>query len=263
MINVLVQKFKFDCHELSETKIESLWIIHEVSFKTVQLSRDLDSFINHDFLSIRFKCSRNDWLDVTSINRILSSRKLFIFQQFQVNRRSRMTTHYFPHRFFRKFDILNRVKIINVHVNILHKRKVQEINSMNVEITDELKSRTNLKWRKILKSSITSKFVEELSDVYDSFLTFKFSKIRQSSKLTSERLQKILFDTKFFLQERKLMLKLLYRQKVALIENFSEIGKVRSKIIKNQKIRTMSYKVWQAFDFSVSKILKFIIVNML
>ena len=33
--------------------------------------------------------------------------------------------------------------------------------------------------------------------------------------------------------------------------------------MKNQKIRTMSHKVWQIFDFSVSKILKFIVVNML
>ena len=33
--------------------------------------------------------------------------------------------------------------------------------------------------------------------------------------------------------------------------------------MKNQKIRTMSHKIWQTFDFFVSKILKFIVVNML
>ena len=60
LINVFAQKFKFDCHESFEAKIESLRIIHKVSFKTAQLSCDLDSFINHDFLNIRFKCSRND-----------------------------------------------------------------------------------------------------------------------------------------------------------------------------------------------------------
>ena len=60
LINALARKFKFDCHESPEAKVESLRIIYEVSFKTAQLSRDLDSFINHDFLSIRLKCSRND-----------------------------------------------------------------------------------------------------------------------------------------------------------------------------------------------------------
>ena len=62
-----------------------------------------------------------------------------------------------------------------------------------------------------------SKFFEQLSDVYDSFLIFKFSKIKQNSKLTSERLQKIFFDAKLFSQERELILKLFYRREVALI----------------------------------------------
>ena len=59
------------------------------------------------------------------------------------------------------------------------------------------------------------------------------------------------------------MLKLLYWREVVLAWNFNEIDKVKSKIIKNQKIRTMSHKIWQTFDFSVLKVLKFIVVNML
>ena len=58
LINAFVRKFKSDRHESFKVKIESFRIIHEISFK--QLSRDLDSFINHDFLNIRLKCSRND-----------------------------------------------------------------------------------------------------------------------------------------------------------------------------------------------------------
>ena len=134
---------------------------------------------------------------------------------------------------------------------------------MNVKITNESKSRINFKWRKILKSLIMSKFVEQLFNVYDFFLTLKFSKIKQNFKLTSKRLQKIVFDTKLFSQEQKLMMKLLYQWKTALTQNFNKIDRVRSEIIKDQKIRTMSHKVWQILDFSVSKILKFIVVNML
>ena len=123
----------------------------------------------------------------------------------------------FFHQFSRKFDILNRTRIINVHVDILYKRKTQKINSMNVEIMNESESRIDSKWKEILKLSVTSKFVEQLSDVYDSFLISKFSKIKQNFKLTSKRLQKMLFDAKLFPQERKLILKLLYRRKAALI----------------------------------------------
>ena len=61
-----------------------------------------------------------------------------------------------------------------------------------------------------------SKFVEQLFDVYDSFLTFKFSKIKQNFNLISERLQKIFFDMKIFSQERELMLELLYRREAVL-----------------------------------------------
>ena len=184
MINIFARKFKFNCHKSFEAKVEFFWIIHEVSFRTAQLSRDFDSFINHDFLNIRLKCLKNDWFDVISITRILSSRKSFIFQQFQMNQRSRMTMHCLSHRFSRKFNILNRARIINVHVNIMYKWKASKINPINVEITDESKSKTNSKWKEILKSLITSKFVEQLSDVYNSFPIFKISKTRQSFKLT-------------------------------------------------------------------------------
>ena len=60
LINAFIRKFKFDRHKSSEAKVKSFRIIYEVSFKTAQLSRDLDLFINHDFLNIRLKCLRND-----------------------------------------------------------------------------------------------------------------------------------------------------------------------------------------------------------
>ena len=62
-----------------------------------------------------------------------------------MNRRFRMTTHCLSHRFSRKFDILNRVRIIDVYVNIIYKRTAQKIDSMNVEIKNESESRINSK----------------------------------------------------------------------------------------------------------------------
>ena len=62
-----------------------------------------------------------------------------------MDRRFRMMMHCLPHRFSRKFDILNKVRTTNVHVDILYKRKAQKINSVNVGITDGSGSRTNSK----------------------------------------------------------------------------------------------------------------------
>ena len=73
----------------------------------------------------------------------------------------------------------------------------------------------------------------------------------------------MLFDAKLFSQKQKLMLKLLYQPKIALIQNFSEIDRRKSKIMKNQKIRTMLHKIGQVFDFSVFKNLKLIVVKLL
>ena len=60
LINVFARKFKFDRHESLKAKIKFFRIIHKISFKTAQLSRDLDPFINYDFPSIRSKYLKND-----------------------------------------------------------------------------------------------------------------------------------------------------------------------------------------------------------
>ena len=60
LINVFVKKFKFDRHKSFKEKVKSLRIIYKVSFKSAQLLYDFNFFINHDFLSIRLKCSKND-----------------------------------------------------------------------------------------------------------------------------------------------------------------------------------------------------------
>ena len=60
LINVFARKFKVDRHKSFEIKTKFLRVIHEVLFKSAQFSRNLDFFINHDFLNIRLKCSRND-----------------------------------------------------------------------------------------------------------------------------------------------------------------------------------------------------------
>ena len=75
---------------------------------------------------------------------------------------------------------------------------------MNIGITNESRSKINFKCKKILKSSITSKFVEQLFNVYTSFLIFKFSKIRQSFRLTLRALIKNTFRHEIVFVKTKL-----------------------------------------------------------
>ena len=145
----------------------------------------------------------------------------------------------------------------------MYKRKTQKTNSVDVNIFDELKLKTNSKWRKILKSFITVDSLKQLKRLYDSFLISKFSKMSWNSRMILKWLQKMLFDAKLFFQERNLLIEMLYKRKIVLIWNFSEIDKVRSEVMKDQKIRIISHKIWQISDFFVSKVLKFIIIKML
>ena len=43
-------------------------------------ARNFNFFVNHDFLNIRLKCSENDLFTVYSVKRTVIQKKLFIFQ---------------------------------------------------------------------------------------------------------------------------------------------------------------------------------------
>ena len=125
----------------------------------------------------------------------------------------------------------------------MYKRKTQKTNSIDVNIFDESKFKTNLKWRKILKSFVTVDSLKQLKRLYNSFLISKFSEMSRDSRMISKWLQKMLFNAKLSFQERNLLIEMLYKRKTVLIWNFSEIDKVRLKIMKDQKIRIISHKI--------------------
>ena len=65
----------------------------------------------------------------------------------------------------------------------MYKRKTQKTNLINVNILNESKSETNLKWRKILKLFVIVDSLKQLKKLYNFFLTFKFSKINQDLRM--------------------------------------------------------------------------------
>ena len=101
--------------------------------------------INQNFLSICSKRSENNLLTIYSMKIIFVREKLFIFQQFRINRRFQTIAYCFFHRFSRKFNIFSKAEQIKVYVNTIYKRKAQKISFVNVEIVDESKSKLKLK----------------------------------------------------------------------------------------------------------------------
>ena len=71
LINVIILKFKSDRRKSLKTKIHAVRIVFSSSFKMKLTSRDLDFFINSDFLNIRLKYLRNDLLTIYPIKRIV------------------------------------------------------------------------------------------------------------------------------------------------------------------------------------------------
>ena len=162
-MSICLKRLKNNLFENNSTK----------EFNSELITRDFRYSINWNFLSIYLNCSENDLFAIYSIKTTFVREKLFIFQQFRINCRFRATIHCLFHWFSRKFNIFSRTESIEFHINTMYKRKAQKINLVNVEIIDELKSKTNFKWKKFLKSLITSAFLKQLFVLYKFFFNFE------------------------------------------------------------------------------------------
>ena len=148
----------------------------------------------------------------------ISDIKSFIFQCFRTKKQIRAATFHLFHKFSRIFDILRKIKSVSeVRMQIIYKRKTQKTNSVDVNIFDESKFETNLKWRKILKSFITVDSLKQLKKLYNFFLISKFLKMSWDSRIILKWLQRMLFNAKLFFQERNLLIEMLYKRKTVLI----------------------------------------------
>jgi hypothetical protein len=83
----------------------------------------------------------------------------------------------------------------------------------------------------------------DLNDLYARWLIPKFSKLIKGSRLTPERIEKLIvgFITP---QKRELLLAMLYNREITLIWEFSEMRKIKPKVSSSIMIRTVPYKVW-------------------
>ena len=165
-----------------------------------------------------------------------------------------------------RFDLnlIHQHKKINyVKVVTTYKRKTQKIwfvNSLklNNSISEDL---TN--WKQILLTQIKLNMTEMKSEKYDHWLFLKFFKIAQEFRLTLKWAKKMICNNALTLQEKNLLLKMLFNREVIIIWNFSEMRKIKNIVSFLQQIQTILNDAWQTLNFSVFKTLYQIIINML
>src|SRR5439155_24670072 len=98
---------------------------------------------------------------------------------------------------------------------------------------------------------------------YSKWLILKFSDIVKGSRLTEERVTKLIVGKELTLQERAVFLEMLYNREKALAFDFSHCGKIRSEVAPPQVIKTIEHKAWQVPGFPVPKALVPTVVKML
>ncbi len=73
----------------------------------------------------------------------------------------------------------------------------------------------------------------------------------------------MIYNDALTLQEKNLLLKMLFNRKATMIWDFSKMRKIKDIVSFLQQIWIISHDAWQIFIFSVFKTLHQIIINML
>ncbi len=165
-----------------------------------------------------------------------------------------------------RFDlssIRQHEKINHVKVATAYKRKAQKIQFVNLSKSNDSISEDLTNWKQILLTQIKLNMTEMKSEKYDHWLFFKFFKIAREFRLTLKRAKRMICNDALTLQEKNLLLKMLFNREAIMIWNFSEMRKIKDIVSFSQQIRTILHDAWQTLDFSVSKTLHQIIINML
>ncbi len=165
-----------------------------------------------------------------------------------------------------RFDlslIRQHEKINHVKVATAYKRKAQKIRFVNSSELNDSISEDLTNWKQILLTQIKLNMIEMKSEKYDHWLFLKFFKIAREFRLTLKWAKRMICNDALTMQEKNLLLKMLFNREATMIWDFSEMRKIKDIVSFLQQIRTISHDAWQTFDFSISKTLHQIIIDML
>jgi hypothetical protein len=128
-----------------------------------------------------------------------------------------------------------------VQVDILYKRKADKVQLVDLDKFDGSVPGGSIFWREEMIKKELKNLPSAERGSYPQWLIPKFSKIEKGSRLTPERIEKLIVKN-ITLQERNLFVAMLYNREAALAWDFTEIGKVKPEIFPPVQIRTVNYK---------------------
>ncbi len=228
--------------------------MRSVSLKTVDLARLKSSEM---FIEIEEEKKKKDQ---SFVQRFCSNDNMRCAQMLwcRSNRLAMRMTWRFDLNSIRQHEKIDHVKVVTAY-----KRKAQKIQSVNSSELNDSISEGLTNWKQILLTQVKLNMTEMKSEKYDHWLFFKFFKIAREFRLTSKRAKRMICDDALTLQEKNLLLKMLFNREVTMIWNFSEMKKIKDIVSFLQQIRMISHDAWQTLNFPVSKTLHQIIIDML
>ena len=140
-----------------------------------------------------------------------------------------------------------------VGIYTMYKRKAQKVQPVDNLPSDGSLPEGDLHWRQKRWDEVKNRIKE--GGKFDDLVTGKFSKIKEGTRLTADRLKTILADCDIgLLPEEELLLQtVLFNREEALAWDFNDVGAVHELVAPPQAIKTIEHKAWQAPDIPIPK----------
>ena len=169
------------------------------------------------------------------------------------------TSKYRMSKIVDEFTLVSKT-ISKYKVSTVYKRKADKVQLVDPSGTDGSKPRGILDWVEKSKKTNVKHLVARK---YAKWLIPKFSNIEKGSRLTKERLDKLIIRKELTLEEKELFLEMLFNREKAIAFDYTHCRKVRLEVALPQVIKTIKHKAWQVPSFPIPKALTPTMVELL
>lgn len=144
----------------------------------------------------------------------------------------------------------------------LYKRKADKVRPVDTKDTDGSAPGGLLDWRARAIQRERATGIGRTKYKYDKYIQPRHAQFARGTRLTPDRLDKMLIGDFLSAEEKDVLVEILYNREGVLSWEFGEIGKVRAEVAPPQEIRTIDHKPWQAASFPIPKALEAIVVEL-
>jgi hypothetical protein len=145
-----------------------------------------------------------------------------------------------------------------ISIATLYKKKADKVRPVDADVTDGQVPGGRDDWRERAWKKLESiaKKNEDPTSKYHGILVPRTTEMQRGSRLTPERISKLIIGEDVRPAERDLLLECLMNREAALAWTFAEIGKVNEDVAPPQKIRTVPHKAWQVASFPIPRAIR-------